>query len=88
MLFDYFNSKIKKMTFAPTKKTSKSRSKRRTSNWIKLSAKKLKNRVVFQYDDKWNSIWLNHFASSKTWMYRWNKIYEIKSKDKRKVSRI
>lgn len=33
------------MTFAPTKKTSKSRSRKRTTNWIKLSAKKLKNRV-------------------------------------------
>jgi ribosomal protein L32 len=33
------------MTFAPTKKTSKSRSRKRTTNWIKLSAKKLRNRV-------------------------------------------
>lgn len=33
------------MTFAPTKKTSKSRSKKRTSNWIKLTARKLENRV-------------------------------------------
>ena len=33
------------MTFAPTKKTSKSRSRQRTTNWIKLSAKKLENRV-------------------------------------------
>lgn len=33
------------MTFAPTKKTSKSRSRKRTTNWIKLTAKKLKNRV-------------------------------------------
>ena len=33
------------MAFAPKKKTSKVRSKRRTSNWVKLVAKKLKNRV-------------------------------------------
>jgi ribosomal protein L32 len=34
------------MTFAPTKKTSKSRSRKRTSNWIKLTARKLRNRVL------------------------------------------
>jgi len=34
------------MAFWPTKKTSKSRSRRRTSNWVKLVAKKLKDRVV------------------------------------------
>ncbi len=34
------------MAFWPVKKTSKSRTRRRTSNWIKLMAKKLKNRVT------------------------------------------
>lgn len=34
------------MSFAPKKKTSKSRTKTRTTNWIKLTAKKLRNRVV------------------------------------------
>ena len=33
------------MAFGPKKKHSKSRSKTRTSNWLKLTAKKLKNRV-------------------------------------------
>jgi ribosomal protein L32 len=33
------------MSFAPKKKHSKSRSKTRTSNWIKQTAKKLKDRV-------------------------------------------
>ncbi len=34
------------MAFGPKKKHSKVRSKRRTSNWLKLVAKKLKNRVM------------------------------------------
>ena len=34
------------MTFWPKKKTSKSRTRTRTTNWIKLSARKLKNRVM------------------------------------------
>ncbi len=33
------------MAFGPKKKHSKSRSKTRTTNWIKLTALKLKNRV-------------------------------------------
>ncbi len=33
------------MAFWPKKKTSKSRSRTRTTNWIKLTAKKLENRV-------------------------------------------
>ncbi|QFR39230.1 50S ribosomal protein L32 [Candidatus Gracilibacteria bacterium 28_42_T64] len=33
------------MAFGPKKKHSKTRSKRRTSNWIKLTARKLFNRV-------------------------------------------
>ena len=33
------------MAFGPKKKHSKVRSKRRTSNWVKIVAKKLKNRV-------------------------------------------
>lgn len=34
------------MAFWPKKKTSKSRSKTRTTNWIKLTAKKLMDRVM------------------------------------------
>ncbi len=34
------------MAFGPTKKHSKVRTRRRTSNWIKLVARKLKNRVA------------------------------------------
>jgi ribosomal protein L32 len=35
----------KETMFGPKKKTSKSRSRKRTTNWIKLTALKLKNRV-------------------------------------------
>ncbi len=34
------------MAFGPKKKHSKSRSRTRTTNWIQLTAKKLKNRVM------------------------------------------
>ena len=33
------------MAFGPKKKHSKSRTRTRTTNWIKLTARKLKNRV-------------------------------------------
>ncbi len=65
------------MTFAPTKKTSKSRSWRRTSNWTKLTAKKLLDKTSLQYDKEGNAIWLSHFASSVTWEYKWKKIYKV-----------
>jgi len=73
------------MTFAPTKKTSKSRTRRRTTNWIKLSARKLKNRVQFQYE--WNDVvWLSHFAKVDG-TYKGRQVYKIKTKSK-KVTRI
>ena len=43
------------MTFSPTKKTSKSRSKTRTSNWTKLTAKKLLDKTALQYDKDGNA---------------------------------
>ena len=46
------------MAFGPTKKTSKSRSRRRTSNWIKLTARKLKERVMLNKE----ATGLAHFA--------------------------
>lgn len=49
------------MTFAPKKKTSKSRSRQRTTNWIKLSAKKLLNRVQLQFVNG-EAVGLSHFA--------------------------
>lgn len=41
LLINYRN-----MAFGPKKKHSKSRSRTRTTNWIKLTAKKLANRVM------------------------------------------
>ncbi len=68
------------MTFAPKKKTSKTRTNRRTTNWIKLSAKKLLNRVQLQYEDG-QAVWLAHFAKL-DWTYKGRKVFEIKTKTK------
>ncbi|EKE28006.1 MAG: hypothetical protein ACD_3C00111G0023 [uncultured bacterium (gcode 4)] len=65
------------MTFAPTKKMSKSRSGRRTSNWIKLTAKKLLDRTSLQYDKDGNAIGLSHFVSPITGEYKGKKIIKI-----------
>ncbi len=46
------------MAFGPKKKHSKVRSKRRTSNWVSLVAKKLKNRVCLNSQ----SNGLSHFV--------------------------
>lgn len=68
------------MTFAPKKKTSKSRSNRRTTNWIKLSAKKLLNRVQLQYENN-EAVWLAHFAKLDG-TYNWRFVYKVKTKSK------
>lgn len=73
------------MTFAPKKKTSKSRTKRRTTNWIKLSARKLLNRVQLQYQD-WQAVWLSHFVTI-DWSYKWRQVLKVKTKSKN-VTRI
>lgn len=65
------------MTFAPTKKTSKSRSGRRTSNWIKLTAKKLLDKTSLQYDKEGNAVALSHFASPITWEYKGKKVLKV-----------
>ncbi len=65
------------MTFAPTKKMSKSRSGRRTSNWIKLTAKKILDRTSLQYDKDGNAIGLSHFVSPITGEYKGKKILKI-----------
>lgn len=73
------------MTFAPTKKTSKSRTWRRTTNWIKLSAKKLLNRVQLQYENG-EAVWLAHFTRV-DWTYKGRKVINIRTK-KKNVTRI
>lgn len=47
------------MAFWPKKKHSKTRSKQRTSNWIKLTARKLKERVMLNKE----GTGLAHFAA-------------------------
>jgi len=47
------------MAFWPKKKHSKSRSKTRTTNWIKQTARKLKERVML--NKEWNG--LAHFMT-------------------------
>ena len=69
------------MTFAPTKKTSKSRSRRRTTNWLKLTAKKLLNRTSLQYDAEGNAIGLSHFADENG-MYNGRQVVTKKSPKK------
>lgn len=70
------------MTFAPKKKTSKSRSGFRTTNWIKLMAKKLLNRVSLNKERNG----LAHFADEDG-MYKWEVVIAKKTKAK-KVTRI
>lgn len=73
------------MTIVPTKKTSKSRTWRRTTNWIKLSARKLLNRVQLQYEGK-EAVWLAHFAKL-DWTYNGRKVFKVKTK-KKNITRI
>lgn len=73
------------MTFAPKKKTSKSRSRRRTTNWIRLSARKLLNRVQLQYQD-WKALWFAHFAKVDG-TYKGKQVFEVKS-NKKNITRI
>lgn len=73
------------MTFAPKKKVSKTRTKRRTTNWIKLSAKKLLNRVQLQYENG-EAVWLAHFARLDG-TYKGRQVFKVKTK-KKNVTRI
>jgi ribosomal protein L32 len=75
------------MTFSPTKKMSKSRSRTRTTNWSKLTAKKLLDRTSLQYDKEGNSIALSHFASPITGEYKGKKIISVGKKPK-KVTKV
>ncbi|MCP4523890.1 MAG: 50S ribosomal protein L32 [Candidatus Gracilibacteria bacterium] len=68
------------MSFAPKKKHSKSRSKTRTTNWIKLTAKKLKNRVALNKEGNG----LAHYVADDG-TYNGRQVLKVKSK---KVTRI
>ena len=60
------------MTFWPKKKTSKSRTRTRTTNWIKLSARKLKNRLAHMVDE--NGIYKDRVVVAKKWAKRTTRI--------------
>lgn len=74
------------MTITPKKKTSKTRTKRRTTNWIKLTAKKLLNRVQLQYNEAGDAVGLAHFVKLDG-TYKGRQVLKIKSK-KKSVTRI
>ena len=63
------------MAFGPKKKHSKVRSKRRTSNWVKLVAKKLKNRVMLNAE----GTGLSHFVDENG-MYKGRQVVATKTK--------
>ncbi len=65
------------MAFGPKKKHSKSRSKTRTTNWIKITALKLKNRVAL--NGQWTG--LAHFADENG-MYKGRQVVSQKTKKK------
>lgn len=71
------------MTFAPKKKTSKSRSHRRTTNWIKLSARKLEEKVVVNKE----GTGLSHFIDENG-KYDGKKVLGKSKKGKKKTTRI
>jgi len=70
------------MAFWPKKKHSKTRSKRRTSNWIKLTARKLFNRVALNQEGNG----LSHYIAEDG-TYNGEQVIKAKVKSK-KVTRV
>lgn len=70
------------MAFGPKKKHSKHRSRQRTTNWIKLTARKLFNRVSLNTEGNG----LSHFADENG-MYKGKQIVAQKV-SKQKVTRV
>lgn len=76
------------MTFSPRKKTSKSKTRIRTSAWVKRTAKKLSDRTHLVYDDKGEAIGLSHMASPVTGEYKGKKVLKKKTKKGPSVTRV
>lgn len=74
------------MTIPPKKKHSKTRTRRRTTNWIKLTAKKLLNRVQLQYNEAGEAVGLSHFVKTDG-TYKGRQVIKIKSK-KKNITRV
>jgi ribosomal protein L32 len=72
---------------APKKKTSKSRTNRRTTAWMKLNAKRLTDMMQLQRDADGKAIALAHFASPVTGEYRGRKVYDVSKASKVKTVR-
>lgn len=70
------------MAFGPKKKHSKHRSRQRTTNWIKLTARKLFNRVSLNAE----GTGLAHFADENG-VYKGRQVVAAK-KSKAKVTRV
>lgn len=68
------------MSFGPKKKHSKSRSRTRTTNWIKLTAKKLKDRVALNKEGNG----LSHYVAEDG-TYNGRQVLKVKTK---KVTRV
>jgi len=74
------------MTFAPSKKTSRSRTHRRTTNWTADTAKKILDKTSLQYDAEGNVLGLAHFASPITGEYKGKKVLTVgKAKKIKKI---
>lgn len=71
------------MAFGPKKKHSKSRTRTRTTNWIKLTALKLKNRVMLNKE----GTGLSHFADENG-QYNGQQIIAKKTKKAKSVTRV
>ena len=75
------------MTFSPRKKTSKSKTRIRTTAWIKRTAKKLENRMKLQYNEAGEAIGLSHMASPITGQYKGKQVLKPKKDKKPSVIR-
>ena len=73
--------------FAPKQKPSHTRSRRRTTKWIQLNAKRLKDSVSLQYDASGKAVGLSHFASAVTGEYKGRQVIKVAKASKAKKVR-
>ena len=76
------------MTFAPRKKTSRSKTKIRTSAWLKRTSEKLLKRTKLVRDKDGNAIGLSHMTSPVTGEYKGKKVIDTKKSTKKKKTRL